>query len=434
MDCILYTSWQKYYNALSSLNMITPSAGLIDNISNIDNFFLEFRNITFVMQKSLKNANQKNIYSKYLYIITTDDMGWFIDKRNEICKEFPFKLEKEILIFDYINHTKILVRDIIHDINQFTKNTTDIIAEELVSITANRKIESNISVELVFLENGVKIDIYKKILNGIDIMDNFINSISDEINCNCDLCFSLKKMINEILNQLQFKKITFHYDYYIPSKIVPQNITMASRTEIMLQEGKNIINPKEMRIPIEESPYSKIFTSPREFFNYFSCLHCNFYIAQKNNLMPTILILFFDRTFIQYSFASESRATIYREINDVAETIMSENVQCIFFISECYAHNNKDILSMDYAERSKIAEKEILMSSMISYRLDELNYIFDVKSLTDKDLFSVISGAKTEDFSKTSSFKPIYKSFIMKSKIPFNDTWLFNKYSSLFAL
>ena len=53
---------------------------------------MEFRNITFVLQKQLQTEEEKIVYhelkSKYL---ENDSMKWFVEKRNEVSKEKSFE-------------------------------------------------------------------------------------------------------------------------------------------------------------------------------------------------------------------------------------------------------------------------------------------------------------------------------------------------------
>lgn len=52
MADIIYPILQKYYNALNSLKSLNVTRDTFESIPLIDNFFAEFRNITFVMQKT----------------------------------------------------------------------------------------------------------------------------------------------------------------------------------------------------------------------------------------------------------------------------------------------------------------------------------------------------------------------------------------------
>ena len=49
---ILAPALQKFYSALKSLDEFGRDGNFFDDVSNLDKFFSEFRNITFVIQKT----------------------------------------------------------------------------------------------------------------------------------------------------------------------------------------------------------------------------------------------------------------------------------------------------------------------------------------------------------------------------------------------
>ena len=53
MASLLYPAMQKFYSALNSLDKFGKEKNFFENISSLDTFFSEYRNITFVLQKSL---------------------------------------------------------------------------------------------------------------------------------------------------------------------------------------------------------------------------------------------------------------------------------------------------------------------------------------------------------------------------------------------
>lgn len=59
---LLYPAMHKFYSALSSLEKFEKGSNFFDNISYLDNFFSEYRNITFVLQKSLSNTILMSTY------------------------------------------------------------------------------------------------------------------------------------------------------------------------------------------------------------------------------------------------------------------------------------------------------------------------------------------------------------------------------------
>lgn len=55
MPGILFPAYQKFYSILSHLERFDKESNFFDNISAIDSFFNEYRNVTFVMQESLSD-------------------------------------------------------------------------------------------------------------------------------------------------------------------------------------------------------------------------------------------------------------------------------------------------------------------------------------------------------------------------------------------
>ena len=53
--------YQKFYSSINLLSKLTFDGDYIDNISYIDSFLSEFRNITFVLQKQFSDPTSKKI-------------------------------------------------------------------------------------------------------------------------------------------------------------------------------------------------------------------------------------------------------------------------------------------------------------------------------------------------------------------------------------
>ena len=98
---LLYPAFLKFYSALSSLERFHKEKSFFENISSLDTFFSEFRNVTFVLQKSLAHTDYKLLYEnlrdKYF-----SGLKWFVDTRNETTKQHPFELIKKIEITAYM--------------------------------------------------------------------------------------------------------------------------------------------------------------------------------------------------------------------------------------------------------------------------------------------------------------------------------------------
>ena len=77
---ILSPTLQKYYSALKSLDEFGRYGDFFDDVSNLDKFFSEFRNVTFVIQKNLKTEENNKIYSELRDVfLTGDTLKWFIN-------------------------------------------------------------------------------------------------------------------------------------------------------------------------------------------------------------------------------------------------------------------------------------------------------------------------------------------------------------------
>lgn len=72
--------------------------------------FSEYRNITFVLQKSLSKTDLKTNYeeirNKYL---SGNISQWMIKTRNEVLKEQPYELKKKIVVTVYSQDTSSVI-------------------------------------------------------------------------------------------------------------------------------------------------------------------------------------------------------------------------------------------------------------------------------------------------------------------------------------
>ena len=104
---ILAPALQKFYSALKSLDEFGRYGNFFDDVSNLDKFFSEFRNITFVIQKNLKTEENKKTYEELRdSLLSGDTLKWFINTRNKTTKERPFELKKELVFTSWLIHIK----------------------------------------------------------------------------------------------------------------------------------------------------------------------------------------------------------------------------------------------------------------------------------------------------------------------------------------
>ena len=105
MPGLLFPAYQKFYSAISCLERFEKEQNFFDNISSLDNFFAEYRNITFAIQATLKHTDFFSTYEKNRDKYLTDH--WFVEKRNETTKQKPFQLVKKIDITIYFPNDSI---------------------------------------------------------------------------------------------------------------------------------------------------------------------------------------------------------------------------------------------------------------------------------------------------------------------------------------
>lgn len=147
---LLVPAAQKLYSALSSLERFSKYNNFYDNISSLDNFLSEYRNVTFVIQKSLAHTNLLHFYEETRDEFLSGDLGkWFIEKRNEVLKEHPFNLQKEVIItiYDSLSTLKIASK------NFTAENDSDyssLIEDLRMLLKSGDRIETSFSVEFIY--------------------------------------------------------------------------------------------------------------------------------------------------------------------------------------------------------------------------------------------------------------------------------------------
>lgn len=411
MKCMC-SAYQKLYSSLNLINSISIDNSFFDNISFLDSFFSEFRNITFVLQKSIgDNQNEKNIYDtlqqKYL---TTNTLKWLKETRNEVLKESPFDLRKNIYVdIYYIDEVKSKIH---YTLNI---NTNDITYSELTNHIKNEfsKIKTKspdifFTIKYLFTDSNQK-EIFELILNGIKDMNLFLTEFSNKINNNCSTCNSLKEEISKKIKNLNFKKFIFTQDGSFNTKT--KKIEFANTTELIWDKDNYFTN-SYTKIPLNND--NKILTGNtlEEKFKSFITSHIAIYQFQQNHIVPTFFIFYADNTYSIETVFVFNKATIYRKIYEIANRIEKENIIAIFQVFESigYDNKNKEIYKLAYSEREKLATKTFLSFTMIKNTLEENSINFEAKKLNNKTY--LIKEFKTFEQNFTNiMIEPIRKKF-----------------------
>lgn len=410
MPGLLYPAYQKLYSALSHLERFNKESNFFDNIAAFDGFFNEYRNITFVMQSSLKHTNFFDVYEKNKKRFLTDH--WFVEKRNETIKQKPFALIKEVKIAIYLPFGGFTVSEQTFSIEN--DEPLETLIEDIKSVLCQvDPHEVYFSVSFSFHEEGSDIDLLKKLLQGVFSMREFMEAMDQDIEEECPLCEQLKKKIQEFHTAylpLDFL-LTNDYTYY------PENdcFDKAEMFAMIFGQGKTVI----ARHPLSMLTHSPCYYDGTAFGN-FTLLHAMLRVMKPGmDIMPTIMVVYDDDTYSLDTFNTTMKTTMYRKINETAQLIAKANVIEVCFIC-LYA---RIPLSSDTPrtsrERLQISTSDLLVCASIDNELNEKEYLFDGKCMENIDYvaYTMKNGLKNELAASARNLSPIKRAFMLKKNV-----------------
>jgi len=395
---LLYPALHKFYSALSSLEKFEKGSNFFDNITHLDNFFSEYRNITFVLQKSLAKTEFRSVYEKLRDKYLINDVGkWFLGKRNSIVKEQPFDLEKRIVISIYSGNSIYSLSDLIFTIENDV-DFSSIVESLRESFLNSGQIEVFFSAEFIFYERGQTKDLYDNFIFGITQMKLLLSGMKKELNKDCVLSEELERRIDKMNFYQVPKDFLFADDYVFNCKY--ENFEKASRTALTIGHEKH-------RPPIENLDR---YYPNGDILNKFELMHLVIFQMQ-NRLMPTCMIVYSDNTIELNSFESSIKTTVYRKFNEIAKRIEKDNIVNILFVTEMYTYNVNDIKNLDSQERVKHAKNEILTFYMIDNQLSIKSHIYDTKKVNDFNYIASIMHANSIEQELPAFMNPVKLEF-----------------------
>lgn len=225
MPGLLLSAYQRFYSALNNLDKINKENNFFDNISCLDTFFSEFRNITFVMQKSLAHTEYISAYARNRDRYLADSI-WFVRKRNETTKEQPFQLIKQVEITLYYPNKGITLYSEIFSVDNDVEMST--LIEKFKRLFMNiDPFEVFFSAEFTFYEKDSQEDLFNKLIYG-------------EINEHCDLSEELIQKIDKLVFSQLPRDMLLISDYvYHPYK---EEFERAGRVSLILMGQRKTIN------------------------------------------------------------------------------------------------------------------------------------------------------------------------------------------------
>lgn len=417
MKC-LCPVFQKYYNALKSINELKTNNNFFDNIASIDNFFLEFRNITFVLQKQLKSEEEKDTYERLkLKYLNNDTMKWFVETRNEVSKESSFELKKKIIVDVYCIHSE---KNIINE--TFTIQDEDLTSEQVktkieekLSKIKTREPEIFLTIKYLFLNKSEEIDIYEMIKKGLNIIHDFVFELEKSINSDCRLCQKLKESILEKTKEFSSRRMELITD--CSYNVKKNKLEFYDKADILYGTKSDNFFLDNYRMPIKENPIFPRGGNIDEVFESFIIMHILIYIEQQKHIMPTFVIIYKDMTFTIDSFFVFTKATLYRKVNEISKKILADDIIAIMSVGESLAYpiDDTNIYEKPYEERIKNATEERLVFTMIKDNIEEKTIWFDTNRI--EDMMYVRSKLNKNDKSFFDlTLQPIREMFLAKKQ------------------
>jgi len=355
MEDLLLPAYQKLFSALQSLERFSKGQDLFENIACLDSFLSEFRNVTFVLQKSLAHTDYIGEYEALReQYLKNDDCSWLVEKRNEVLKEKPFNLEKILRLTLFLpNGAGVFSTDsyTISDEVDYS-SLIEMIKRVIEKIPA---IEVFFSVEFVYREHGSERNIFTTIDNGIDSVLGLLNNLDKTIKSETS---TTREKVLEKINGLHFhngpKDFWFIDDYVF------------YRKNRVFEKGERfeLITPFKTAVPYtalcEMLHVEKRGDIIDETFEAFEKMHC-FAFYQQRELAPTLLSLRNDGTLSMEMYHASIKTTTYRKIHEIAEEIKSGvPIVAVFFVSEMLIYDDLEILNQDYSYRRESKHAELL--------------------------------------------------------------------------
>ena len=407
--CLLCNTFQKLYNALDSLDGFEVSNDFFKNISAIDKFFIEFRNVTFVLQKSLSNANKMDLYNlaNEKFLLHDPKIKWFVEKRNMVCKEESFDLVKWLLIVVYENGFEKAVCverfDLENDISK------EIIQTSLCKVFDSYNIPIIYGTAfLAFAERNNKIElgsddeIQIKLLYGIEKIIEFLEFIKKELDEEeCVLCKELIEKIKKLYQKINGLDIQLTRDFEYINK--SNRIEFTEKCEFRYELESKILKQEELLMSGLHFDGNK-YNIENYFYN-FMMMHLGMY-QQTKEILPTFMILYSDNSYRFISFALHSKANLYRYLNQISKKMVFENIKAVFYVGEVY---------MKIKNSEMDIKKEGLMFASIYDDLSEIGVCFEKEKIENiNHISSILSLVKVNN----SSFNwgPIKKVFENKKE------------------
>lgn len=406
MHDLLLPAYQKLYAALNSLERFSKGQDLFENIACIDSFLSEFRNVTFVLQKSLAHTGYLEVYNAFrVKYLNNDDCSWLVEKRNEVLKEKPFGLEKSLKLTLYHPNGAGVFSTDYYTINDEQDYSSLI---EMVKEVVEKRpaIEAFFSVEFVYKEIGSDLNLFNTIDNGIDSMFALLEGLNIEIG---EPPSSTRKIVQEKINNLHF--------HFIPKEAWFVDDYVFYRKDKIFEKGERfeIKSPFKTAVPCsilcEMMGIKESGCFIDDTFDAFIKMQIYAFSKQKE-LAPTFFILNEAGILSMVMYHATIKTTTYRKIQEMAEEIKKGvPIVAVFHASEMLLYNNPEAFNQDYLHRSKSNHLELLSFNIVTKDGANQYFISSEAILEGKNdcVFPLLTSVETDN--TISYLNPLVEAF-----------------------
>ncbi len=374
---LLLPVYQKLYAALASLERFAKGQDLYDNIACIDSFLSEYRNVTFVLQKSLAHTDYISLYEnlrdKYL---KNDQCSWLVKKRNEVLKERPFALEKQFILTIYLPYTAGVFHSEFYTIEDEVDYES--LIESVKAIISNiPAIEVFFSVEFVYKETASDVNLFNSIDYGIESLLSLLLELGQKIDNEVS---PMRKSVQKKIEKLLFHRIpkdAWFIDDYV-----------YYRENSIFEKGERFELITPFKTGVKYVDFCKLLHIEKkgdfiqETFEAFKKMHVISFSKQKK-IMPTFLILNEDGILSMLMYDASIKTTTYRKINEIASDIRTgANIAAVFHVGEMIYYNDINLLNLDYRHRIKHIHSELLSFDLIT-KNDSAQYLVSKEAIIE---------------------------------------------------
>ena len=408
---LLYPAYQKLYSALCNLERFDKEANFFDNISSLDGFFSEYRNITFVLQAQLKHTEYYAAYERNRDRYLQDH--WFVEKRNETTKQQSFQLVKELQLTVYLPHLEVGVLN--KEFSVENDKPLELLLSELKGFLSSIGLtEVFFSVAFSFHEKDSDIDLLDKLVSGISSMLQFMDAMDHDVMEDGVLCNQLMEKIRGMKFLLFPRDFLLVNDYvYYPSK---DAFDRGARLAAMPLTGD-----KCERFPLATLIHPTHLNYDSTPFNNFTLMHavlCGIQSGNNKDIMPVIAVVYEDETYDMNIFHASIKTTMYRKINETANLIASQGVKEVFYMSLYSFISLKEGIPATSKERVVASEGDYLVCACINDRMEEKEYVFDGREMSKPGYIAYIMkhGVTNSLHASRMNLYPIWQAFNKKQE------------------